>query len=69
MVPEAVDLNETGVERLSREEMKTLINIEELLGTPVFNGQVGRMNLKREDMARDKGGKLRSVVIEVQDVT
>lgn len=69
MVPEALDLNETGVGRLSREEMKTLINIEELLGTPVFNGQVGRMNLKREDMARDKGGKLRSVVIEVQDVT
>lgn len=27
------------------------------------------MNMKREDMARDKGEKLRSVVIEVQDVT
>lgn len=39
MVPKAVDLNETGVGRLSREEMRTLINIKEPFGTPVLSGQ------------------------------
>lgn len=59
MVSEAVDLNETGVRRLSRVEMRTLINIEEPLGTPVFNGQVGNdgSEKKRHDQRQKRKNK------------
>lgn len=55
MVPKAVDLNEIGVGRLYREEMRTVINFEEPMGIPVFNGQVG----KEKTLATDKREKLR----------
>ena len=55
MVPNTVDLNGTGVGRLSREEMRTLINIEEPFGTPVLSGQAE----KDEPEKRRNGGRQR----------